>query len=171
MCSVCFRSKICMPMMYKSSKETSERTDPKPPRSMDIFSPPHWIPGALDQVPADVRALPAPPRNCSPNAGHAVWQAAAVRLSRGWQMFAPWRKSWCWRAGFRSGTQHRGLLVSLREGKAGLHLPAIAMCEDVLFFQKPHAVQWGASASYISYHFVQPLTSSFTAQRATNGRI
>lgn len=124
-------------------------------------SPPPLNPRSFGSGPGGCQSSASPTEKLYSKRCRAVWQATAVRLSRGWQMFAPWRKSWCWRAGFLSGTQHRGLLVSLLEGKAGLHLPAIAMCEDVLFLQKPYAGQWGTSASCISYHFVRPGNISY----------
>lgn len=57
-------------------------------------------------------------------------------------------------AGFHTGTQHGGLLVSLHGGKAGPNLPAIATCEDILFLQKPYTVPRSMLASSVFYHLV-----------------
>lgn len=79
---------------------------------------------------------------------------------------------WCWWAGFHSGTQRGGVLVSLHGGKAGPTLPVAAVCEGILFLQTHTEAHQQAASPAIWYCLGAALSSSsFTAQQATIGRI
>lgn len=115
MCSVCFRSEICMSVLYKSSKETSKRTDPKPPRSMDFFSP--LNPMSFGSGPGGCQSSASPTEKLQSKCWCAVWQATAVRLAdvsfmerilvlmsrisqwdpaQGSSCFSAWRRGWAY---------------------------------------------------------------------------